>query len=159
MSATGRAWTRALALAGGIVAIDQATKAAIVGGLERGEHVDLVLGFDLSYVTNRGIAFGILADGRGAVIAVTLTALALVVGWLALHPERPWMWLAVGLLAGGALGNLADRVRDDAVVDFIDPPLWPAFNLADVAITAGAGVLALTVLGAGRRPPDRPSSE
>ena len=54
------------------------------------------------------------------------------------RPEPPGLWLAVGLLAGGALGNLIDRVRTDAVTDFIDPPLWPTFNLADVAITLGA---------------------
>jgi signal peptidase II len=53
--------------------------------------------------------------------------------------------MAVGLLTGGALGNLADRVRTGAVVDFLDPPAWPAFNLADVAIVAGVGALLLAV--------------
>jgi signal peptidase II len=56
------------------------------------------------------------------------------------------MWAGVGLLVGGALGNLIDRIRIDAVTDFIDPPLWPAFNVADVAITAGVVVLALAAL-------------
>ena len=67
--------------------------------------------------------------------------------WFALDPQRPGLWLAVGLLAGGALGNLADRVRAGAVTDFIDPPLWPTFNLADVAITLGALVLVVASLG------------
>ena len=56
------------------------------------------------------------------------------------------MWIAVGLLAGGALGNLADRVRAGAVTDFIDLPLWPPFNLADMAITAGVALLAWAYL-------------
>jgi len=67
--------------------------------------------------------------------------------WFAVDPARPGMWLAVGLLAGGALGNLADRARADAVTDFIDPPIWPTFNLADVAITLGAIVLVLAAMG------------
>jgi signal peptidase II len=63
--------------------------------------------------------------------------------------------VAVGLLAGGALGNLLDRVRLDAVTDFIDPPLWPAFNVADVAITLGAVALVLSALrGDGSREPE-----
>jgi signal peptidase II len=68
--------------------------------------------------------------------------------WFALDPLRPGLWLAVGLLAGGAFGNLADRVRTDAVTDFINPPFWPTFNLADVAITLGAIALVVVSLGA-----------
>jgi signal peptidase II len=67
------------------------------------------------------------------------------------------LWLGVGLLAGGALGNLVDRLSDGGVTDFIDPPLWPAFNVADIAITAGVVVIALTAL---RAPPEpKPESE
>ena len=61
-------------------------------------------------------------------------------------PAGPASGWASGLLTGGALGNLADRIRDDAVTDFFDPPLWPAFNLADVAITAGVVVIAIASL-------------
>ena len=74
-------------------------------------------------------------------------ALALILGWFALDTTRP---LAVARASAcspaGALGNLADRVRDGAVTDFLDPPLWPAFNLADVAITVGVVVIALAAL-------------
>jgi signal peptidase II len=77
---------------------------------------------------------------------VAAVALALLLAWVALRPSAPWMWLAAGLLAGGALGNVVDRVRDGAVTDFLDPPLWPAFNVADVAITIGVAALALSVL-------------
>jgi signal peptidase II len=130
-----------------VVATDQVTKAVVRSELERGERIELPLGFDLVRVTNRGIAFGLLGDGgEGMVIAVTVVALGLLLAWVAVRPRAPWMWLAAGLLAGGAVGNLIDRVRDDAVTDFFDPPLWPAFNLADVAITLGVAALALSVL-------------
>jgi signal peptidase II len=133
-----------LAVAGIVVAIDQASKAAIVSGLAPGERVDLALGFDLERVANSGVAFGLLENARdGIVLAVTLAALGLVLGWFATNPAKPGLWLGVGMLAGGALGNLADRIRDDAVTDFIDPPLWPAFNVADIAITAGVVILVL----------------
>jgi signal peptidase II len=137
-----------LAVAGLVVAADQASKAAIVSGLEVGERVNLFAGVDLERVTNSGVAFGLLSDASdGIVLAVTFAALALVMGWFAADAARPHLWIGVGLLTGGALGNLADRVRDGAVTDFIDPPLWPAFNLADIAITAGVLVLVLTAFG------------
>ena len=88
--------------------------------------------------TTSGVAFG-LAGGGGAplVIADRRRSRSVVVGFLlAPRPERPGMWLAVGLLAGGALGNLIDRIRAGAVTDFIESAAWPPFNLADVAITA-----------------------
>jgi signal peptidase II len=139
-------WRRALAVCGAVVLVDQVTKAIVVSSLAVGQRESLVLGFDLTNTPNRGLAFGI-GQGQGFVLAVTIIALALVLVWFATDPGRPDLWLAVGLLAGGALGNLADRVRADAVTDFIDPPLWPAFNLADVAITLGALGLVLVSLG------------
>ena len=65
---------------------------------------------------------------------------------LALHTDRPGLWLVVGLVIGGALGNLVDRVRIGAAIDFIDAPVWPAFNLADVAIVSGVAWLAYMLL-------------
>jgi signal peptidase II len=136
-----------LAVCGLIVAVDQAIKAVIVASMVPGERTDLALGFDLTRVANSGIAFGLFDEGRDAlVLAFTSAALALILGWFALDTSRPWLWLGVGLLTGGALGNLADRIRDGAVTDFIDPPLWPAFNFADVAITGGVVVIALAAL-------------
>jgi signal peptidase II len=122
---------------GGVVLLDQATKAIVVSSLSVGQQEYVALGFRLTNTANSGLAFGI-GQGKGFVLGITVVALALVLLWFALDPTRPGLWLAVGLLTGGALGNLADRVRMDAVTDFIDPPLWPAFNLADVAITLGA---------------------
>ncbi len=134
-------WARGLALVVAVVAADQLTKAVVEAEVERGEHIGLVLGFDLVNVKNEGIAFGFLGDGGALVMVVTLVALALVVVWFLLAPPRRGVWVAVGLLVGGALGNLIDRITDDGVTDFIDPPLWPAFNVADIAITGGVIVL------------------
>jgi signal peptidase II len=140
------AWRRALIVCGAVVLADQASKAVVVSSLSVGQSETLALGFKLANTPNPGLAFGI-GSGHGLVLAVTVAALALVLIWFALDPTRPGLWLAVGLLAGGALGNLADRVRTDAVTDFIDPPLWPTFNLADVAITLGAIALVIASLG------------
>ena len=134
---------------GAVVLLDQVAKAIVVSSLSVGEHVRLGLGFSLTNTPNSGLAFGI-GQGEGFVLIITVIALALVLVWFALDPSRPGMWLAVGLLAGGALGNLADRVRMDAVTDFIDPPLWPTFNLADIAITLGALGLVLISLNPGQ---------
>jgi signal peptidase II len=68
-------------------------------------------------------------------------SLTLLGGYFALNMSTPGLWLPTGLLVGGAIGNLVDRVREGAVVDFIDPVAWPAFNLADASIVIG--VLAL----------------
>ena len=74
-------------------------------------------------------------------------SLALLVGYFAVHREMPWLWLPVGLLLGGALGNLADRARQGAVTDFIDPVAWPAFNVADACIVIGVVALLYVVEG------------
>jgi signal peptidase II len=158
-----RSWCLALVTCALVVAADQGTKALVRSAVSPKHRVDLILGFHIDLTTNTGLAFGFLGGGEGPVVLVTVAALALVVAWFAWNPNRPGLWLAVGLLAGGALGNLADRVRLDAVTDFIDPPLWPAFNLADVAITVGAVVLVLLSLAPstedGREPsPRRPSA-
>jgi signal peptidase II len=143
-------WRRALGVCGAVVLVDQISKAIITSSIAVNHSESLVLGFKLSNTSNTGLAFGI-GQGHGIVLVVTIAALALVVLWFAIDPARPGLWLAVGLLAGGALGNLADRVRVDAVTDFIDPPLWATFNLADVAITVGAIVLVISSLGPERQ--------
>jgi signal peptidase II len=147
-AAAARAWRLAAALCILVVALDQGARALAEATLVSGRHVELAgpLGLTLSH--NRGVAFGLASGGGTALIAVTLAALALVLALFARDPARPGIWVAVGLLAGGALGNLADRLRTGAVTDYIDLNLlsWPPFNLADVAITAGVVLLALGYL-------------
>jgi len=140
------AWARALALGAGVIGLDQALKALVRAAIAPGEAERLALGFRLVHVQNKGVAFGALGGGGGVVLAVTLVALAAVAIWFAREPARPYLWLGAGLLAGGAIGNLADRIRLGSVTDYLDPPLWPAFNLADATITAGAIVLVLVSL-------------
>ena len=141
----------ALATAGLVVALDQATKQLAVTRIDRGEEVEVFFGLDLTNARNTGVAFGAF-EGGGAVVAVLIAlALALLVGYFAVHRDRPWLWLPVGLLLGGALGNLADRARDGAVIDFIDPVAWPAFNVADSCIVIGVVALLYVVEGRERR--------
>jgi len=139
-----RGWSLALATVGVVVALDQMTKAWVVSDIERGERINVFFGIDLVRVKNTGVAFGALS-GRGAiVIAAVVLALGTLLVYFAAHAREPWLWLPVGMVFGGAVGNLSDRARIHGVVDFIDPMLWPAFNLADAAIVVGVfGVLYL----------------
>jgi signal peptidase II len=144
MSAARRAWLLAGALCALVVIADQIAKAVIEHNLVIGEQVDVIgpLGLTLSH--NKGVAFGLAWGGGSLLIAFTLVALGFVTYLFSRSPARPGMWVAVGLVSGGAIGNLIDRVRHDQVTDFVDLPSWPPFNLADVAITFG--VLMLVVL-------------
>jgi signal peptidase II len=128
---------RAAAVALATVAADQAVKAVVRTTIERGEEVELLLGIQLVNVRNRGIAFGLFAGGGAVLVIFAVAALAALLIFFARHRDRPLVWLPTGLLIGGALGNLLDRTLEGAVTDFVDLPLWPAFNLADVAITFG----------------------
>jgi signal peptidase II len=127
----------AAAVALATVAADQAVKALVRTTIERGEEVELLLGIQLVNVRNRGIAFGLFAGGGAVLVIFAVAALAALLIFFARHRDRPLVWLPTGLLIGGALGNLLDRTLEGAVTDFVDLPLWPAFNLADVAITLG----------------------
>ena len=124
-------------MAAGVIVVDQVVKQIVMASLERDEHRNVFLGLDLTYVRNKGVAFGALGGGGTLVTALTLGAVLLLAVYFALNTGRPYLWLPFGAVAGGALSNLADRARDGAVVDFLDPILWPAFNLADVAIVIG----------------------
>jgi signal peptidase II len=131
------AWLRAAAAALVLLALDQATKQLVVHSLARDEHRNVFFGIELTNVRNRGVAFGAFGGGGLPVTLLTIAALALLLGYFARRATRPWLWLPVGVIAGGAFGNLLDRFRLGAVIDFIDPMLWPAFNLADTGIVLG----------------------
>jgi signal peptidase II len=136
---------RALATVGVVVSLDQLSKAWALSSLDRGEKVNVFIGIDLTNVRNEGIAFGAFAGSGLVVIGAVTVALAALLIFFVTHLDKPGLWLPVGMVLGGALGNLADRARMHGVTDFIDPVLWPAFNLADVSIVLGVlGVLYLT---------------
>jgi len=141
----------AIATAGLVVAVDQATKQLANANIERGGEVNVFFGLDLTNTRNTGVAFGAL-EGAGLAVGILIgVSLALLVAYFAVNRAMPWLWLPVGLLLGGALGNLADRVREGAVIDFIDPVAWPAFNVADACIVVGVLGLLWVVEGSSRR--------
>jgi signal peptidase II len=127
-----------LAACGVVVVLDQGTKALATSLVDRGDRVEILPFLHLENVRNEGVAFGLGGDISAALIGLTIVALVGLLVFLALRGGGGWgVWLPAALLLGGALGNLADRVRDGAVTDFIDLPLWPPFNVADMAITFG----------------------
>lgn len=140
-------WARAAAALVVVLALDQSSKLIVDSSLRRGESVNVFFGLDVINTRNRGVAFGFL-QGKGAIVGV-LIALALVglVAWFALNAGRAWLWLPVGMLLGGAIGNLIDRAREGAVIDFIDPVGWPAFNVADSSIVLGVLALLYVIEG------------
>lgn len=145
-AAVKRAWLLAALLALAVLVCDQIAKAIVESEITIGEQIDVIGPLEFTLTHNRGVAFG-LAGGAGApLVLVTFVALGVVLYLFSRDPARPWMWVAVGLLAGGAIGNLVDRIRLGQVTDFIDLPPWPPFNLADVAITFGVILLVILYL-------------
>lgn len=137
-----------------IIATDQLTKQWVLNSFQLYEAREILPGFfNLVYVTNTGAAFSMLADVDAPwrhyfFLTIGIVALiGLTVGYLVYRREHPWYLPAFALVAGGAAGNLIDRVRHGAVVDFLDFHVagyhWPAFNVADSAICVGAGVFIL----------------
>ena len=141
----------AAAVAAGVLVADQAAKAIVRDTIAPGERVDVLGVLDLVNSRNTGVAFGFLAGGGALAAVVAALALVALLAYFATHLERRLVWLPTGLLVAGAAGNLIDRARQGSVTDFIDFGWWPAFNLADAAITIG--VLALLYVLEG--PPSR----
>jgi signal peptidase II len=136
--AAERAWRLAAVTAAAVVALDQITKQIAAASIAPGDSENVFFGLDITNIRNTGVAFGALKGAGLAVLALTLLALTALLVYFALNARtRPMLWLPVGMVVGGALGNLADRARIGAVIDFIDPKFWPAFNLADAAIVLG----------------------
>ena len=142
---THAAWGRAGIVAAAVLIADQLTKQLVRSSIALGASRHLLPGVTLVHAQNSGIAFSLLTGSDVGVIVVTLVVVALVLAYFARQGERRGMWLACGLIVGGALGNLADRVRAGLVTDFIKLPHWPAFNLADAAITLGVLTLFIVV--------------
>jgi signal peptidase II len=131
------AWARVAATTGVVVAADQILKQIAIASIEPGRGENVFFGIDLTNTRNTGVAFGAFPEGGVLVAALISVALTALLVFFATHASMPGLWLPTGMLLGGALGNLADRVRDGAVIDFIDPSFWPAFNLADASIVVG----------------------
>jgi signal peptidase II len=117
------AWGRVVLVAAGVVALDQATKALVRATVDEGERIAVVPGVEIVHTKNTGVAFGALSGGGAVVTLVVALALALLLVYFATHVRRPLFWLPTGML----LGEL--------------PLGFPAFNVADMSITAGVLVL------------------
>jgi signal peptidase II len=140
-STASRTWSRAGILLVAVLAVDQLTKKLVKDGVTIGDEDSVLPGVTLVHTKNRGVAFSALEGRTGIVTVVIVLAVLALLVYVARNATRPGIWLPTGLLTGGALGNIADRIFDGEVTDFIKLPAWPAFNVADMAITFG--VLAL----------------
>jgi signal peptidase II len=151
-------WLSLVAVAGAALFADQLTKQIIARTLALGEKVDIVGPFSIRHVENSGIAFGFFSSRTTVVIAVTTIAVAWMLWFFARAARRhPVLPVALGLVLGGSVANLVDRVRLGRVTDFLDLEAWPAFNLADAFIVVGVAVLfgALVLADRPRRPQTR----
>ncbi len=145
-AARSSAYARAALVLVAVLVLDQLTKRLVSHSIAPGERIAVLPGVHLVHTRNHGVAFGLEA-GHGTLVAVLvgLALLGLLV-YFATHTSRPLIWLATGLLLGGALGNLIDRIRTGAVVDFVQLPLgWPPFNLADASIVLGVLLLLFAI--------------
>jgi signal peptidase II len=139
----GRAqWIALLLVAGAAVLADQLTKQVVGRTLALGESVDIVGPFSIHHVQNSGIAFGLFGSRTSIVIVVTAVAVGAMLAFFAHSGRRhPVFPVALGLVLGGSIANLVDRVRLGHVTDFLDLVAWPAFNLADTFIVVGVAIL------------------
>jgi signal peptidase II len=141
--AAGRAqWVVLLLVAGAAVLADQLTKQVVGRTLSLGEKADIVGPFSIQHVQNSGIAFGLFGSRTSIVIVVTAVAVGAMLVFFARSGRRhPVLPVALGLVLGGSIANLVDRVRLGHVTDFLDLAAWPAFNLADTFIVVGVAIL------------------
>jgi signal peptidase II len=152
-AATRLQWLALAAIALSAIIADQVTKHVVASNLQLGDGLHVVGPFTIRHVQNSGIAFGLFSNATAVVIVVT----AIAIGWMlayfarsgARHPVLP---VALGLVIGGSVSNLADRVRLGFVTDFLDFRYWPAFNLADSSIVIGVGILLAALVLAEREP-------
>lgn len=123
--------------------LDQVSKAIVQMLMYHGESIPVIPHiFNITYILNPGAAFGLLAHQTTLFVTVTLLlVMGVALGYRKLPLERPRLRYGLGLVIGGALGNLVDRLRYGSVVDFLDFRVWPIFNLADTAIFMGACLL------------------
>jgi signal peptidase II len=140
------AWIRVGLVVVVVVLVDQLSKRAVEHSIVGGEERKVLPGIELVNTRNRGVAFGFFPGSHvGVTILIALALVALLV-YFARHRTQPLIWLPTGMLIGGAVGNIVDRVRDGAVTDFIKLPLgWPPFNLADSSITLGIVILFVVI--------------
>ena len=131
-----------------VILADRLTKMLVMDRMQEGMSIPVVQGFfNFTYVLNPGAAFGMLPNNR--VFFIALTVAVLVIAFVArkqIAKEGPWFTYGMSLFLGGAIGNLLDRIKTGLVVDFFDFIVWPVFNVADIAICVGVGMIIWSVL-------------
>jgi signal peptidase II len=138
-------------VAAAAAAADQLTKSLVANRLRLGDSVEVAGPFTIHHVRNTGIAFGLFSDATSIVIVLTATAIGALLVFFARSARRHALLpAAVGLVLGGSVSNLVDRLRLGHVTDFLDLDYWPAFNLADTFIVVGVGLLFLSFVAADR---------
>jgi len=135
----------------GVVILDQLTKFLALKYLPREGSVRIWKYLYLSLVRNKGVAFGLLKDFGYVIAPLSFVLLLLFLFLTAKLYDKKIFALGMGLVIGGAMGNLVDRIRFGYIIDFIDLRVWPVFNVADMAITAGAVIILLGTLCGGER--------
>ena len=152
-AATPVQWLSLGAIVLAALVADQVTKHIVASNLSLGEGLHVVGPFSIRHVQNSGTAFGLFSNATAGVIVVTAIAVAWMLVYFARSGGRhPVLPVALGLVIGGSVSNLADRVRLGFVTDFLDFRYWPAFNLADSFIVIGVGILLAALLLAEREP-------
>jgi signal peptidase II len=144
---TGVSTLRAAGVMVAVIALDQAVKALVRSAIERGRAEEVLPFLKIVNVRNTGVAFSLFSGGGTLLVVFAVVATIALLGFFFAHAERPLAWLPTGLLLGGAIGNLIDRMREGAVTDFVKFPGWPAFNVADIAITLGVVTLLYVLEG------------
>lgn len=130
-----------------VLLLDQVIKRIIIQYLTLGESIPIISNYvSLTLIYNTGAGFGILKGNNKLLIFATIIILGIIFYYYDKLPENRYVYSAVGLIIGGTLGNLLDRLKYGHVVDFIDLGFWPAFNLADSAITIGVAILFIYLL-------------
>ena len=132
-----------LLIAAFVVAVDQFTKYLVTSNMSEGMGIPIIDGiFHLTFILNPGAAFGILENNRWFFVVTALSVLIFLFYYRrAIMAESKLVLLGIALFAGGALGNLIDRIRTGLVIDFFDFRIWPIFNVADIAICLGVGLI------------------
>ena len=151
LSAGAAQWAALAVVAAAAAGADQLTKVFVSSRLALGDAVEILGPFSIHHVRNTGIAFGLFAGSTSIVILLTTVAIGALVIFFARSGRRhPLLPVAVGLVLGGSISNLVDRLRLGYVTDFLDFDYWPAFNLADTFIVVGVGILFLSFVAADR---------
>ena len=129
-----------------IITLDQATKFLVSNHSDK-LPIEVVKGiFAIALVRNKGAAFGILQNQTAVFIAIAVATITIIIFMLRKSTSGALLKVSLALILGGAIGNLIDRIRFGYVIDFLDFKIWPVFNIADSAITIGAGLLVLCIL-------------